>query len=61
MNDWVPVLYLEILGGHSLMGTGSPESRGFNLQMGNNVNINLMPDTRLETERLFAALSKGIS
>jgi PhnB protein len=50
---------LPILGGHSLMGTDAPESMGFNLNFGNNVNINLQPDTRVETKKLFDALSKG--
>ena len=50
---------LTILGGHVLMGTDAPESMGFKLKMGNNVYINLEPDTREETERLFKALSAG--
>jgi len=50
---------LPILGGHVLMGTDSPESMGFKLNQGNNVYINLEPDTRAETERLFAALAEG--
>jgi PhnB protein len=50
---------LEILGGHHLMGTDSPESLGFKIVMGNNVNINLEPDTRAETDALFAKLSAG--
>lgn len=49
---------LPILGGHMLMGTDAPESMGFHLNMGNNVNINLEPDTRAETKELFDALSK---
>ena len=48
---------LPILGGHVLMGTDAPESMGFSVRQGNNVYINLEPDTRVETERLFAALS----
>lgn len=48
---------LPILGGHMLMGTDAPESMGFHVTPGNNVYINLEPDTRAETERLFAALS----
>jgi PhnB protein len=32
---------------------------GFTLTPGNNVSINLEPDTRAETERLFEALSNG--
>lgn len=55
------VLHVElpILGGHILMGTDAPESMGFQLVPGNNVHINLHPDTRAETDRLFAALSAG--
>lgn len=50
---------LAILGGHVLMGTDAPESMGFQVKIGNNVHINLEPDTRKEADRLFAALSKG--
>ncbi len=50
---------LTILGGHLLRGTDAPESMGFNLNFGNNVHINLEPDTRAETKRLFEALSAG--
>ena len=50
---------LPILGGHVIMGTDAPESMGFNLRQGNNVYINLEPDTRTETDRLFRALGEG--
>lgn len=50
---------LPILGGHVLMGTDAPESMGFKVNMGNNVYINLEPDTREETKKLFEALSAG--
>ena len=50
---------LPILGGHVLMGTDAPESMGFTVTMGNNVYINLEPDTKEETERLFNALAEG--
>jgi PhnB protein len=50
---------LPILGGHMLMGTDAPESMGFTVNFGNNVYINLEPDTREETKRLFTALSAG--
>lgn len=50
---------LPILGGHVLMGTDAPESMGFKVNFGNNVYINLEPDTRAETDRLFATLSAG--
>ncbi|MCB0664008.1 MAG: VOC family protein, partial [Saprospiraceae bacterium] len=52
-------IMLPILGGHQLMGTDAPESMGFKLNQGNNVHINLEPDTRAETKRLFDALSEG--
>jgi len=50
---------LPILAGHVLMGTDAPESMGFAVNQGNNVHINLEPDTRSETERLFQALAAG--
>lgn len=50
---------LPILGGHSLMGTDAPESMGFTVNPGNNVYISLQPDTRVETKKLFDALSAG--
>jgi PhnB protein len=50
---------LPIMGGHVLMGTDSPESMGFTVQFGNNIHINLEPDTREETKNLFQALSAG--
>ena len=50
---------LPILGGHVLMGTDAPESMGFTLTPGDTMYINLEPDTRAETDRLFAALSEG--
>jgi PhnB protein len=49
---------LPILGGHVLMGTDAPESMGFTVTQGNNMYINLEPDTRAETDRLFKALSE---
>jgi PhnB protein len=50
---------LPILGGHLLMGTDAPESMGFYLNQGNNVYIELEPDSKAETKRLFNALSAG--
>ncbi len=49
---------LAITGGHILMGTDSPESMGLKVNKGNNVHVNLEPDTRAEADRLFASLSK---
>ncbi len=50
---------LQILGGHILMGTDAPESMGFKVNFGNNVHINLEPDTKEETLKLFKALAAG--
>jgi PhnB protein len=50
---------LPILAGHALMGTDAPGSMGFQLVQGNNFYINLEPDTRVETDRLFKALAEG--
>jgi PhnB protein len=50
---------LPIVGGHILMGTDAPESMGFKVNFGNNVHINLEPDTRAEAKKLFGALSAG--
>ena len=48
---------LTLIGGHVLMGTDAPESMGLTVRQGNNVHINLEPDTRAEADRLFNALS----
>ncbi len=55
------VLHIElpILGGHMLMGTDAVESMGMQVTTGNNVHLNLEPDTREEAKRLFDALADG--
>jgi len=50
---------LPILGGHVLMGTDAAESMGFKLNFGNNMHLNLHPDSRAETDRLFQRLAEG--
>ncbi len=50
---------LPILGGTQIMGTDMLESMGHKLVVGNNTSINLEPDSREETERLFNLLSEG--
>ncbi len=50
---------LPILGNVMLMGTDATESMGFNVKFGNNIYINLEPDTRIETDRLFKILSQN--
>jgi len=50
---------LPTLGDHVLMGTDALESMQHKLTLGNNISINLEPDSRAEADRLFAALSEG--
>lgn len=50
---------LAITGGHVLMGSDASESMGFKVNFGNNIHINIEPDTRAETKKLFEALSAG--
>jgi PhnB protein len=50
---------MPILGGTQIMATDMLESMGHKVTIGNNTTINLEPDTREETERLFKALSAG--
>ena len=50
---------LPITGAHLLMGTDAPETMGFKVNFGNNMYINLEPNTRAETQKLFKALSAG--
>lgn len=59
MNHLVMHVALPILGGHLLMGTDAPEQMGFKVNFGNNMYINLEPDTKEETKKLFDALSAG--
>ena len=50
---------LPILGGIHIMGTDMLESFGHKLIIGNNTTINLEPDTKEETDRLYNLLSKN--
>jgi uncharacterized glyoxalase superfamily protein PhnB/uncharacterized protein YndB with AHSA1/START domain len=53
------VLHIElpILGGHILMGTDAPKEFGMTVTKGNNMHINLEPESREEAKRLFDELS----
>ncbi|MEZ4841716.1 MAG: SRPBCC domain-containing protein [Flavobacteriaceae bacterium] len=55
------VLHVElpILGGHILMGTDAPKEFGMTVNKGNNIHINLEPESREEAKRLFDELSEG--
>ena len=50
---------LPILAGAVLMGTDMLESMGHQVRVGNNVTINLEPDSLEQTQALFDALSEG--
>ncbi|HEY3404867.1 MAG TPA: SRPBCC domain-containing protein [Ohtaekwangia sp.] len=55
------VLHVELplIGGHILMGTDAPKEMGFTVTRGNNMYINVEPDTKAEADRLFHDLSAG--
>jgi len=55
------VLHVElpILAGHVIMATDMLESMDQQVRVGNNVTLNLEPDTRAEAERLYSALAEG--
>lgn len=50
---------LPTLGDHVLMGTDALESQQQSLNFGNNISINLEPDSRAEADRLYAELAEG--
>ncbi len=58
-KDKVMHVCLPILGGTQIMGTDMLESMGHKLKIGNNITINLEPDSREETNKLFKALSES--
>ncbi len=60
-EDLELIMHVELptLGEHVLMGTDAPQSMGFTVNFGNNMYINLEPDDRAETDRLFDALAEG--
>jgi PhnB protein len=47
------------IGGDTLMGTDALASMGQKLEVGNNVNVSVSPDSRPEADRVFNALSSG--
>ncbi|HMQ02099.1 MAG TPA: VOC family protein [Candidatus Doudnabacteria bacterium] len=50
---------LKILGDHLIMGSDVSESLGMKLVPGNHMYITLQPDSRADSDRLFAALAEG--
>jgi PhnB protein len=59
MKQLIMNVQLPILAGHVLMGSDIVESMGHHLTLGNTVSINLTPDSRVETDRIYAGLSEG--
>jgi PhnB protein len=57
-EDLVMHVALPILGGTVLMGTDMLASMGHELRVGNNISINLEPDTYEEGLRIFTALAQ---
>jgi PhnB protein len=50
---------LPTLNGVEIMGTDTLESMGHHTKIGNNTTINLEPNTREETEKIYTLLSEG--
>jgi PhnB protein len=50
---------MPILGGTVIMGTDMVESMGHKLTEGNNITINLEPDSKEDADKLYNALSQG--
>jgi PhnB protein len=59
MKNLVMHVELPITGGHILMGTDAPAEMGFTVTQGNNIHINLEPDSREDAKQLFDALAAG--
>ncbi|MGB3007091.1 MAG: VOC family protein [Chitinophagaceae bacterium] len=57
LKNLVMHVELPITGGHILMGTDAPAQMGFTVNFGNNIHINLEPDSREEAKKLFDGLS----
>lgn len=47
------------VGNNILMGTDAPDTMNFKLKFGNNIYMTLSPDSREQTDELFAKLSEG--
>lgn len=58
-KNYVMHVALPILDGTQIMATDMLESMGHELKIGNNTTINLQPDSREETRRLFDLLADG--
>lgn len=58
-KKYVMHVELPILPGYSLMGTDVPGFMQKRFVAGTNVHISVEPESRAETDRLFAALSEG--
>lgn len=59
LKNMVLHVELPIIGGHILMGTDAPKEMGFTVNSGNNMHIQLEPESREEADRIFNELSVG--
>jgi len=59
LKNMVVHVELPILNSFTIMGTDAPEEMGFTVEHGNNMHINLHPDNRTDTKRIFDRLSEG--
>lgn len=59
VNKMILHVELPILNDHVLMGTDAPKEMGFTLSAGNNMHIQLEPESREDTDRIFNQLSEG--
>lgn len=54
------IMHIALAVGNSvIMGTDAPESMGFKLTTGNNINLSIDADSEADTERIFNGLSVG--
>lgn len=58
VKDMVLHVELPLLGNHVLMGTDAPKEMGFTVVQGNNMHIQIEPESREEATRIFNELSK---
>ena len=58
-KDKIMHVALPLGGGNMLMGTDAPESMGFKVVTGNNVQILLNAESEAEATKIFNGLSKG--
>jgi len=59
VKNMILLVELPITANHILMGTDAPKELGFNLIQGNNMHIQIEPDSKADAQRIFDELSSG--